>query len=92
MIYGTTVLIIDDEKDICDLISDILQDEGFRCSTAKNSDEAIEKITKLAPNLILLDIWLQNSNLDGLGILQPNLATFILQILSFLARPHYHRL
>jgi two-component system, NtrC family, nitrogen regulation response regulator NtrX len=70
MIYGTTVLIIDDEKDICNLISDILQDDGFRCSSAKNSDEALEKINKLAPNLVLLDIWLQNSNLDGLGILE----------------------
>ncbi|NRA73493.1 MAG: sigma-54-dependent Fis family transcriptional regulator [Rickettsiales bacterium] len=68
--YGTTVLIIDDEEDICTLISDILQDEGFCCSSAKNSDEALEKISKLSPNLILLDIWLQNSNLDGLGILE----------------------
>jgi len=70
MIYGTTVLIIDDEEDICKLISDILQDDGFRCTSAKNSDEALEKITKAAPSLILLDIWLQNSNLDGLGVLE----------------------
>ena len=70
MIYGTTVLIIDDEEDICNLISDILQDDGFRCSSAKNSDEALDKISKLTPNLILLDIWLQNSNLDGLGVLE----------------------
>jgi two-component system nitrogen regulation response regulator NtrX len=70
MIYGTTVLIIDDEKDICNLVSDILKDDGFICSSAKNSDEALEKISKNVPNLILLDIWLQNSNLDGLGILE----------------------
>jgi two-component system nitrogen regulation response regulator NtrX len=70
MIYGTTVLIVDDEKDIRNLITDILQDEGFRCSSAKNSDEALDKISKSTPNLVLLDIWLQNSNLDGLGILE----------------------
>jgi two-component system nitrogen regulation response regulator NtrX len=70
MIYGTTVLVVDDEKDIRNLITDILQDEGFRCSTAKNSDEALDKISKSVPNLVLLDIWLQNSNLDGLGILE----------------------
>lgn len=64
------VLIVDDEKDIRDLTSDILQEEGFHCVSAKNSDEVFKSIEKQLPDLILLDIWLQGSNLDGLGILE----------------------
>ncbi len=64
------VLVVDDEKDIRDLISDILQEERFNCVSAKNSDAAFKEIEKQVPDLILLDIWLQGSNLDGLGILE----------------------
>jgi len=66
----STILIVDDEKDIRELISDILTDEGFSCSTANNSDSAFKAIEKKLPDLVLLDIWLQGSNLDGLGILE----------------------
>lgn len=65
-----TVLIIDDEQDIRDLISDILVDEGFRCSTAADSDTALKIISEKPPTIVLLDIWLQGSNLDGLGVLE----------------------
>ncbi len=64
------VLVIDDEKDIRDLIIDILTDEGFYCLGAANSDEAFDIIDKSPPHLILIDIWLEGSNLDGLGILE----------------------
>lgn len=66
----STILIVDDEKDIRELVSDILTDEGFTCSTASNSDSAFKAIEKKLPDLVLLDIWLQGSNLDGLGILE----------------------
>ncbi len=67
---GNTVLVVDDEKDITDLVSDILIDEGFHCITAQNSDDALKAIEKNTITIVLLDIWLQGSNLDGLGILE----------------------
>ncbi len=64
------VLIIDDEKDICFLISEILKDEKYITSIALNSDEAINKFNTNKPDLIILDVWLSNSKLDGIQILQ----------------------
>lgn len=64
------VLIIDDEQDIRELASDILEEEGFNCITAADSMEAFDSINKKLPNVVLLDIWLQGSELDGLGILE----------------------
>lgn len=64
------VLIIDDEEDICMLIADILKDKGFICAIAANSNEALDSMDKNPPHLVFLDIWLQNSNLDGLGVLE----------------------
>ena len=64
------VLIIDDEKDICFLISEILKDEKFTTYTAQNSDEAIFNFKKNKPDLVILDVWLSNSKLDGIEILK----------------------
>ena len=64
------VLIIDDEKDICFLISEILKDENYNTSIALNSDEAISKFNEIKPDLIILDVWLSNSKLDGIEILK----------------------
>jgi two-component system, NtrC family, nitrogen regulation response regulator NtrX len=64
------VLIIDDEKDICFLISEILKDERYTTYTAQNSDEAIANFKKNKPNLVILDVWLSNSKLDGIEILK----------------------
>ncbi|MDC0216620.1 sigma-54 dependent transcriptional regulator [Pelagibacteraceae bacterium] len=64
------VLIIDDEKDICFLISEILKDEKYTTFTAQNSDEAISNFYKNKPDLIILDVWLSNSKLDGIEILK----------------------
>ena len=55
------VLIIDDEKDICFLISEILKDENYYTSIALNSDEAISKFNEIKPDLVILDVWLSNS-------------------------------
>ncbi|MEO0343393.1 MAG: sigma-54 dependent transcriptional regulator [Pseudomonadota bacterium] len=65
-----TILIVDDEQDIRDLISDILQDEGYATQKAAESDTAFEVITKSPPDLIILDIWLKDSRLDGIEILK----------------------
>ncbi len=64
------VLVIDDEADIRELISDILKEEGFHSRVAANSTQAFEAITAKVPSIIILDIWLQGSDLDGLGILE----------------------
>ncbi len=64
------VLIIDDEKDICFLISEILKDENYNTSIALNSDEAISKFNEVKPDLVILDVWLSNSKLDGIEILK----------------------
>ena len=63
------ILIVDDEADIRQLISDILEDEGYRTRMAANSDEAFEVIATRLPHLVIQDIWLQGSRLDGLQIL-----------------------
>jgi two-component system nitrogen regulation response regulator NtrX len=63
------ILIVDDEADIRELISGILQDEGFETRLAHNSDAALAEITQRKPSLVVLDIWLQGSKMDGLDLL-----------------------
>jgi two-component system nitrogen regulation response regulator NtrX len=63
------ILIVDDEADIRDLVAGILEDEGYRTRTAKNSDEALAAVHTRRPHLVFLDIWLQGSRLDGLEVL-----------------------
>ncbi len=63
------ILIVDDEADIRVLTSGILEDEGYVTREAGDSDEAIASVTARPPSLVVLDIWLQGSELDGLGIL-----------------------
>tara|TARA_R110002167_G_scaffold306283_3_gene510932 strand:- start:22566 stop:23969 length:1404 start_codon:yes stop_codon:yes gene_type:complete len=64
------ILITDDERDIRELISDILQDEGFTTRLAGNSDACMAEIAKAPPALMILDIWLKDSNMDGIDILK----------------------
>ncbi len=63
------ILIVDDETDIRELIAGILQDEGFEARLAHNSDAAISEVMQRRPSLVILDIWLQGSKLDGLDLL-----------------------
>ena len=67
---ATDILVIDDEKDITSLISDILSDEKFTTRVANNSDQALKALAERVPAAVILDIWLQGSELDGLGILE----------------------
>jgi two-component system nitrogen regulation response regulator NtrX len=64
------VLIIDDEKDICYLISEILKDEKYLTYSALDSNQAISYFNKYNPDLVILDVWLSNSKLDGIEILK----------------------
>ncbi len=63
------ILIIDDEADIRELTAGILQDEGFETRLAHNSDAALSEMNLRKPSLVILDIWLQGSKLDGLDLL-----------------------
>ncbi|QMU57547.1 MAG: response regulator [Boseongicola sp.] len=64
------ILIVDDERDIRELISDILKDEGFTTRLAGTSDQAMAEMNKEAPSLMILDIWLKDSQMDGIDILK----------------------
>ncbi len=64
------ILIVDDEADIRTLIGGILEDEGYATRGVGNSDAAFEALKSRRPSLVVLDIWLQNSTLDGMEILQ----------------------
>lgn len=63
------ILIVDDEADIRELVSGILEDEGYSTRLAKNSDEALSAVEERKPHLVILDIWLQGSRMDGLEVL-----------------------
>ncbi len=64
------ILIVDDERDIRELISDILKDEGFSTRLAGTSDECMAELDKELPGLMILDIWLKDSAMDGIDILK----------------------
>ena len=64
------ILIVDDEADIRELLSGTLEDEGYQTRKAANSDEALSAIAARPPSLVLLDIWLEGSELDGIEILK----------------------
>ncbi|MBN9535015.1 MAG: sigma-54-dependent Fis family transcriptional regulator, partial [Alphaproteobacteria bacterium] len=63
------ILIVDDEDDIRDLIAGILHDEGYETRVASDSDGALEAVRHRRPRLLVLDIWLQGSRLDGIQVL-----------------------
>ena len=64
------IMIVDDEKDIRELIGDILKDEGYAIRLAGNSDDAMAEINADPPSLMILDIWLKDSRMDGIDILK----------------------
>ncbi len=64
------ILIVDDETDIRELIGGILEDEGYETRLAGNSDAALAAVEERRPSLVILDIWLQGSRLDGLDVLK----------------------
>lgn len=63
------ILVVDDEHDIRELVAGVLEDEGYDTRSAADSDAALEAIATRRPSLVLLDVWLQGSRLDGLELL-----------------------
>ena len=66
---GADILVVDDEADIRELVSGLLEDEGHSVRTAANSDDALTAIKARRPSLVVLDIWMQGGGLDGLELL-----------------------
>ena len=64
------ILIVDDETDIRTQISGILEDEGYQTRSASNSAEALAAVANRQPSLMILDVWLANSEYDGIQILE----------------------
>ncbi|MGC1259287.1 sigma-54 dependent transcriptional regulator [Jannaschia helgolandensis] len=64
------ILITDDEADIRSLIADILEDEGYSCRKVGTADQCMSAIEDEAPSLMILDIWLKGSDMDGIDILK----------------------
>ncbi len=77
------ILIVDDERDIRELVAGVLGDEGYACRTAADSTAALNAIDERRPSLVLLDVWLHGSPMDGLELLdaiktrEPNLPVII---------------
>jgi two-component system nitrogen regulation response regulator NtrX len=63
------ILIIDDEQDIRELVAGILADEGYATRVAADADGALNAVRARRPQLIVLDIWLQGSRIDGIQVL-----------------------
>jgi two-component system nitrogen regulation response regulator NtrX len=63
------ILIVDDERDIRELVAGVLSDEGYECRTAGDSASALAAVDARRPSLVLLDVWLHGSPMDGLEVL-----------------------
>ena len=63
------ILIVDDESDIRELVAGVLEDDGYEARSAADSDSALAAIADRRPSLVLLDVWLKGSRLDGLDLL-----------------------
>lgn len=64
------ILIVDDEDDIRQLIAGILEDEGYETRQAANSADAFAAVAARQPSLVILDVWLRDSEHDGLQMLE----------------------
>src|SRR5215216_5406694 len=64
------VLVVDDEADIRELVAGVLEDEGYAVRSAGDSTQALDAVDERRPSMVLLDVWLQGSKLDGLQLLQ----------------------
>jgi len=63
------ILVVDDERDIRDLVAGVLSDEGYDCRTAGDSVTALSMVDERRPSVVLLDVWLHGSPMDGLEVL-----------------------
>ena len=67
---STDILVVDDEPDIRELIAGVLEDDGHGVRTAATAESAIDEVRSRTPSLVVLDVWLQGSDMDGLSVLK----------------------
>src|SRR6187200_915911 len=90
---ASDILIVDDEADIREMVAGFLQDDGHRTRLARDSDEALKAVEERRPQLVILDIWLQGSRLDGLEVLNiikkahPDLPVVIISGHDYIEKP-----
>lgn len=60
------ILLADDDPDVIEVVSIILEDEGYEIVTARDGAEALEKIRSQDPDLVVLDLLMPN--VDGFGV------------------------
>jgi two-component system nitrogen regulation response regulator NtrX len=83
------ILIVDDESDIREIVSGVLEDDGYQTRSAADSDSALAAIADRRPSLVLLDVWLKGSRLDGLEVLDeikrrdPSLPVLVISCLLY---------
>ena len=62
------ILIVDDEADIRSMLTELLEDEGYSCRAVSNAKEARDSLQAFLPALVILDIWMSESDMDGLEL------------------------
>ncbi len=67
---NTSILVVDDERDICHMVSEILQDQGYNVKTALNKDSAIKIIEETGITMVITDIWMQENEHAGIELLE----------------------
>jgi len=78
------VLIVEDEDDIREMIGGILEDEGYEARLTATSEDALAAVKARKPSLMILDVWLKGSSMDGIELLDrlkaihPNLPVIII--------------
>jgi two-component system alkaline phosphatase synthesis response regulator PhoP len=79
---GQKILLVDDDKDLCDLYETTLKAEGFDVKIAQNGEEALSEIMKAKPDLIVLDIMMPKIHgMDTLDILKATPETKDIKVL-----------
>ena len=64
------IIVVDDENDICEMVSGILADNGYDTRCANCYVDAIQLIEEKVPQVIIIDVWIDESDRDGLRLLQ----------------------
>ena len=78
------ILIVEDETDIRAMVAGILSDEGYNVREAATSDEVFSAVKARRPALVVLDVWLKGSAMDGIEVLDklkeshPNLPVIVI--------------
>ena len=78
------ILIVEDEDDIRAMIGGILEDDGYEVRLTATSSEAINSLKSRKPSLMILDVWLKGSTMDGIELLDsikkshPNMPVIII--------------